>query len=294
MVEETTTNDNAGGRPGVRAGVPDTSFIQERVQEGPVTAVDEDIEAEGFSLKRALRMLFIGLIGFILGIIFFLPAEALWLKALNKLNTDSTSIDWEMMEPAGLFGARLHNARLGVNGLELHFSMINIDPGLTSPISIRASTGEPVINASLSWSGRLKVQGNADTGFLIGANKSLGTSEVLADLLFDDWTDIPEQGSLTIQGLDLDLPNKLALANLNLSLTKQGQEVRIDTLSADKPFPLQASGLLKLDDKNLLASSYSVSGKIRMGGKNNKFKKSGTIGELSKLAANGGVSRFLK
>jgi hypothetical protein len=129
------------------------------------------------------------------------------------------------------------------------------------------------------------MDGAVDAEKLLGPEMGAGEALLDADLQFDGRAGIPEQGALKIQGLNLNLPKQLTLSDLTLDLNKQGSEVRIENFRTRKPFPIQAAGNLTLDRGNLPNSAYEVQGTIRMGGKVNKFKKSGRLGELTGLAS---------
>jgi hypothetical protein len=293
-MEETTEARISGEEARNRPGELDTSFLQARGADEFYDSGDPEEAAAGFSVRRLLRMLLLGLTGFILGAVLFLPAESLWLKALNRLNTGATEVFWTRSEPAGLLGARIHDVRLSFRDTDLHFTQLLIEPGLLTPLTLRLATGEPELEASMSWSRRLTIRGETDTGVLLDTDVPLGAGSIQADLRFERLTDIPEQGTLTIQGLDVVLPNEFMVENLNLDLTKNGEDLNISMLTLDKPVPLKASGSLELNPENLRASSYTVSGKIRIGNKDNTFKKTGNLEELVQLSSMGNLSKLLR
>jgi len=239
-------------------------------------------------------MALLGLAGFLIGIVMFLPAESLWLQALSRLGGEHGAFTWDRAEPAGLFGARVHDARFKHRGLTLHFTEMRISPGLLTPLRVQAVTGEPALTASVSWSNRLQISGLADTSVLLESGSQLGQCELLADLHFDSWDAMPEKGTITVKGLNLALSPKLTLANLNLKLNKAGQDIKIVAMEMDKPFPIQASGSVKLDYETLLESTYDFSGIVVMGKKNRNFQKSGKLKELTKLAQGGGMAGLLR
>lgn len=272
----------------------DTSLLRGHGGDHYAAEPEPTLEPESFSLRRLLHMFLLGVVGFVLGLVVFLPADSLWVRTLNQLNTESTSFSWAGVESSGLFGATFQDARFQIHGITLCFTEMQISPGLTKPLRIRGITGQHALEMSFSWGKRLQLQGQADTGVLLDAGKPLGASAMQADLQFQDWGGIPGQGALKIQGLTFELSPKLSVDNLTLDLTKQGQDVRINTLGTDKPLPMQAAGTLKLDPENLLESPYSVSGSITMGNKSNKFKKSGKLGELAKLAQGGNMAEIFQ
>jgi hypothetical protein len=289
MIETTNEHNSPGPAPEqAQAGRKlDTSFLRDSGSAGAAPEAREAGERR-FSVGKTLRILLLGLLGFLLGALLFVPADALWARILGSVESEQFTLDWERIEPSGMFGANLYDAVITVNGLEMNFTSVNLDPGLATPIRVTAVTGGSELNGSYSWSKRLAVEGAVDAGKLLGPEMGSGEARLDADLQFNGRAGIPEQGALKIRGLNLNLPNNLALSDLTLDLNKQGRQVRIENFRTRKPFPIQAGGNLTLDPGNLPNSTYEVQGTIRMGGKVNKFKKSGSVGELKGLASGKG------
>lgn len=286
MTETTNEHKSPGPAPAQTSSdwKLDTSFLRDSGSAGAATEAREAAEQK-FSIRKTLRILLLGLLGFLLGGLLFVPSDALWARILGSLEGEHFTFDWERIEPSGMFGANLYDAVITVNDLEMNFTRINLDPGLVTPIGLTAVTGRSELDGSYSWSRRLVLDGAVDAAKLLGPEMGTGEAQLNADLQFDGRTGIPEQGALKIQGLNLNLPNKLALSDLLLELEKQGNEVRIVNFRTRKPFPIASSGSLLLNNNNLGDSTYEVQGTIRMGGKVNKFNKSGSIGELKGLAS---------
>jgi hypothetical protein len=267
----------------------DTTFLRAGGEAASSESGAGAAQEAGLSSRSVLRVTLLALAGFLVGLVLFLPSDILWTRALKAVESEDLRIRWKTVLPMGLLGAKLEDAALDMGGVSLHFSSVEIDPGLLSPLALRLRTADRTINAGLSWTGRLRASGQADTAVLTAAPEASGVMDLRADLRFS-WSEaIPESGSLEVAGLDLPLPGNLLVHDARLALIKQDRDLSLESFSLEKPFPIEGRGSAELDPGKLEASTFELSGKIVMGGKARDFNLSGKLPELIRMASGRGA-----
>jgi hypothetical protein len=244
-------------------------------------------------LRTVLTGIFFFLAGVLVGGALFAPWETVWSRALGAADASMQKLDmrWAEMDQAAYDGAALRDLRLLTPAGSYRFSGLEFRLGLLTPATVRADTEGSLLDVEMGYGKNFEFQGDMDLGSLLSGALQ-GLCQVAGNVSLDgDYR--PENGAFNLHAPVLMLPDGTRLENVTLVGALAGNTLNVQTLSLQKPLPVEAVGSIRFNWGNLAASTFDLQGNARLGSMNQRFQKTGTLSELRGLAT-GGIESFFR
>ena len=223
------------------------------------------------------------LLGFLAGLLLYLPWETLWDLALKRLaaNQGDMRISWQSIDRAAPLNFRINGLVVNAPGWPLspRLQWLEVRLGMSPRLTLRADTGGRELRLVYLDSGEFSLDGTANLACL-GRRDILGLMDVRAEgrLLRDK--DELEKGFLDLRGKALQLPGGLWLGEAALSLEFKERALRIRSFTLREPVQMRAEGTANLRSEAFLLSPYAVSGEILRDRESLPFTTRGVLGDL--------------
>ncbi len=242
---------------------------------------------KNFRLKSGLLATLLFLVGLGLGVLLSMPWELLWTKALVSLDRKlpTVSLSWLSVE-GGMTHVRVRGLRLVTPKATLRLSEARLELGLDPMVHIRLFSGEGALEVVAGRKGAVVLQGTADLGALLNREDLSGLVRLDGDAVFDDLLRPPTGGRFTASAKALEAMG-MQVQGPSLVATLSGNDLQVESFKVGPPFPLQGSGVVRLNWANVMSSSFDIKGSILWAGKNRTFHKTGQLGNLGRLASGG-------
>jgi hypothetical protein len=243
---------------------------------------------KNFRLKSGLLTTLLFLVGLGLGVLLSMPWELVWTKALVSLDRKlpTVSLSWLSVEDGGMTHVRVHGLRLTTPKATLHLSEAQLEVGLDPMVRIRLLSGEGALEVVAGRKGAVVLQGTADLGALLNREDLSGLVRLDGDAVFDDFLRPPTGGRFTTSAKAVEAMG-MQVQGPSLVATLSGNDLQVESFKVGAPFPLQGSGVIRLNWANVMTSSFDMKGTILWGGKNRTFHKTGQLRNLGRLASGG-------
>ncbi len=226
------------------------------------------------------------LIGFMVGLVAFIPWRQVWTNALVSMDSRLELVDfsWKKVDRAGMLGFKVRDFKVTVRGgrpLTMNFQSADIRFGTKPKYLIRLNSGGPEIRLNHNWDGTYDFGGSMDLSSLL-------RGDVQGKIFVEGRGRLSDsgepQGVASIKAQDFRLPDgrRAQGVGLDLAYPSQNGEGRVDitSFSLRKPARIMAIGHLKLDRKSFYNSTYSISGTATEAGKEIKFHHSGDFYQI--------------
>ncbi len=233
-------------------------------------------------IPQILKTIGLFILGAILGGILFLPKEAVWLKALDTaaLSLAPHAMAWSSIEDAGLTGFTLTEFSLKTQQGTFNLSIpkLKVSLGLSPLAEITATTG-PVLKVQAYRDRSVTLSGGFDLAAL-GRKEMSGAVTAKGDMNFKAWGGPPMSGQLSVSADTLALPGGLVAEKVKAAADLADTRLTITNFEAEKPVPIKGQGTVDMVWTNPRASSYSLTGTMTLGSKEQAFQKSGTLEQV--------------
>lgn len=231
--------------------------------------------------KMGLAALFIG---FLAGLVLYLPWETVWDAALRHLCRErlpGAHVFWQSVDHAGPLGFRVNGLVMGSRGWPVspRAQSVEVRLGMSPRLSIKADTGGRELRIVCLDTGDFDVRGSANLACL-GRRDFLGSVDVRADGRVDVKAGALDSGLLDLRGKALQLPGGLWLGDAVLALEYQAGALRIRSFTLREPLQVRAQGTAALRPGDLLHSPYAVSGEIVRGQNAVPFTTQGRLSDF--------------
>ncbi len=215
-----------------------------------------------------------------------MPWETVWSKVLTlaKEKISSLDVSWTSIQDAGPLEFTLNDVVIAGPALPGHIALnkLNVELGLTPLVTVRLVTG-PTLTVQAYRSKSIRFQGALDLAELIQVENVGGVVNLTGDAAFPEWGQPPANGRLEITSQRLALPGGLQAADVAGAAELSGDNLAIREFHASEPVPLEASGSARLNWSNLKASTYQVTGSVKLGDKTHPFTRSGNLNQIPGL-----------
>ena len=239
-------------------------------------------------LKSGLLAILLFLAGLGLGVLLSMPWELVWTKAIVSLDRKlpAVSLSWLSLEDGGMTHVRVRELRVATPKATLRLSEARLELGLDPMVRIRLLSGEGDLEVVAGRKGAVVLQGTADLGALLNRGDLSGLVRLDGDAVFDDLLRPPTGGRFTASAEAVEAMG-MQVQGPSLAATLSGNDLQVESFKVGPPFPLQGSGVVRLNWANLMSSSFDMKGSIVWAGKNRTFHKTGQLGNLGRLASGG-------
>jgi hypothetical protein len=223
------------------------------------------------------------LLGFLAGVVLYLPWDTLWDLALQRLLADRPTmhITWQSIDRASMLGFRINGLVAGSPDWPVspRAQWIEVRLGMSPRLSLKADTGGRELRLVYLDSGDFDLRGAANLACL-GRRDILGSVEVRAEGRVLPAALELEHGFLDLRGKALQLPGGLWLGDAVLALEYKEKALRIRSFTLREPTQVRAEGTAALKPGALLTSPYAVTGEIVRGREATDFSAQGTLADF--------------
>jgi len=222
-------------------------------------------------------------LGFLAGLVLYLPWDFLWNIALTRLAAEQTGahITWQSIDRASPLGFRINGLVAGARDWPIspRLQWLEVRLGMSPRLSLKADTGGRELRMVYLDSGDFDVRGAANLACL-GRRDILGSVEVRAEGHLTPDKDALDKGLLDLRGKALQLPGGLWLGDAVLALEYADKALSIRSFTLREPMQVRGKGAITLRPGAVLSSPYSISGEIIRGRESLAFSDQGTLGDF--------------
>jgi len=223
------------------------------------------------------------LLGFLAGIVLYMPWDTVWDMALKRLAADRPGlhITWQSIDRATPLGFRVNGLVMGSPywPVSPRAQWVEVRLGMSPQLSMRVNTGGRELRVVYLDTGDFDVRGAANLACL-GRRDILGSVEVRVEGRMPPGSNALERGVLDLRGKALQLPGGLWLGDAVLALEYKDKALRIRNFTLREPMQVRAEGTALLRPEALLSSTYAVSGEVVRGRDSVPFSTLGTLGDF--------------
>ncbi len=233
------------------------------------------------SFRRATwALLFVA--GFVTGLAFFFPREALWRHLIHKVDESIEPmhiIRYEIVR-AGRLHAVIKNLEITRGETVFFVPALEVRLGLSPLIRAVVDTGQE-LTVSLHFRKKLSVQGELDLGKILPGPAMTGDLRLNGEVFFQEWDKPPSRGNFKLESRgSLKLNDSLTVKNLAVEAMLVENRLEIVEIRTREPLELTCSGQAVLDWGNLPRSTYQVRGHFILGDQKKTFEQGGRIAGL--------------
>jgi len=227
---------------------------------------------------------FLGLfLGFVIGLVLYLPWDTLWNVALTRLAAKQTGmhITWQSIDRASPLGFRINGLVAGARDWPVspRLQWLEVRLGMSPRLTIKADTGGRELRMVYLDSGDFDVRGAANLACM-GRRDILGSVEVRAEGHLTPAKDALDKGLLDLRGKALQLPGGLWLGDVVLAFDYADKALSIRSFTLREPMQVRGAGSITLRPGAALSSPYAVTGEIIRGRESLSFTDHGTLGDF--------------
>ena len=225
------------------------------------------------------RVLWVAL-GLMLGLFLFMPWEVVWSSLLSKADSklSAVEIQWRDVPDAHINSVRIAGLQLTTPFARVSLPECSLRLGLSPLVKVGIVSGGQQLQISLDSDKRIALQGAIDPGEIVEGHKVEGVVEVNGAFLFPDWkTPRPDKGTLELAASRLLALGSIEAEGVLIRTELEGDTLRINSFSLQKPFPIEGKGSVVLNFSDLLSSTYQIEGTIRLGDIVQPFTREGSL-----------------
>jgi len=223
------------------------------------------------------------LLGFLAGLVLYLPWDTIWNMALTRLAAGHKPmrISWQSIDRASPLGFRINGLVVDAPGWPVspRLQRLDVRLGMSPRLTLRADTGGRALRLVYLDSGEFDVRGAANLACL-GRRDILGTVDVRAEGRLLPGSAGLEKSFLDLRGKALQLPGGLWLGDVVLALEYKENALRIRSFTLREPVQVRAEGTAALVPGAFLTSPYAVSGEILRGRDSLPLSVQGVLGDF--------------
>lgn len=223
------------------------------------------------------------LVGFLAGVILFLPWDSIWNAALRRLagRVEGARIVWQNVDRAGPLSFRINGLSVEVPGSPFapRAQWLDVRLGFSPLVSIKAESGGSLVKLVLLDTGAFDFDGEVNLAAL-GRRDIKGVATVRGDGQFLHGKDELEKGFIELRSRSLSMPDGLWLGEASLALEYRDGAMRIRTFTMREPVQIRAEGTAAVRFGAVLTSPFAVSGEMIRGHDTIPFSTQGQLGDF--------------
>ncbi|MEF2229924.1 MAG: hypothetical protein V3571_03265 [Pseudodesulfovibrio sp.] len=232
---------------------------------------------------RILARSFLLVLGFLLGVVLFMPWNKIWAHALTSLDESLPTVGfrWDFIDRDGPLGFRISGFKIAVADTpgSLAFRHAYVSMGFSPLAHVRLDTGGSQCELDLFRNGTFEFEGDLNLTSLLGGADFKGVLRVAGSFFLPAGATLPRKGWFDLRSQQLTLPDDKSIEDLAFTAEINGQNLDVRDFSMRSPIAIKATGRGIVDPGNLYRTSFALKGEVTIGQRTIPYDVQGSLAD---------------